>query len=257
VFERLSELLQNEIRLRSTIITALSYPMLIGAVASVVLTALVFFVLPQFAQVFRSMGTPAPPMTRMLLDSAQFLRENILLLGVLLVSGGFGLFQLASTDAARRYRDGKLLNGLLIREATRPLLMGRTFRLMGSMLQSGVPLLEVIQLCRSSVKNVHFHKLFDLLEFDVLNGRGIAGGLNACEFVPPGAAEMVTTAEKTGNLGSIMETVGEFYEEEGQRQVTTIAGYLEPIIIVGLGVVVAFVVLSIMLPLLDFSSAGS
>lgn len=254
VLNRLSDLLRNEMRLQSTLKAVLSYPIVITIAASVVMAALIFFVLPQFAQVFKDLDAPAPPLTKIMLDSAQFVRANVLWIGIAAVVGGIAFIRTIRTPAARRFRDGFLLNTRIIRNATRPLLTGRAFRLVGTMLQSGVPLLEAMQLCRTSIRNVHYQKLFDVLEQDVLEGRGISVSLATCPFVPGGAAEMIVTAEKTGKLGTIMETVGEFYEDEGERQVRDISRLLEPAIIVALGIVVAMVVLSVMLPLLDFSS---
>lgn len=254
VLNRLSDLMRNEMRLQSTLKSVLSYPIVITIAASVVMSALVFFVLPQFAQVFKDLDAPAPPLTKIMLDSAQFVRNNVLWIGIAVVVGGIAFIRTMRTPAAKRFRDGVLLNTRIIRNATRPLLTGRAFRLIGTMIQSGVPLLEAMRLCRTSIRNIHYRQLFDMLEQDVLEGRGISTSLSTCPFVPPGAAEMIVTAEKTGKLGTIMETVGEFYEDEGERQVRDISRLLEPAIIVSLGIVVAMVVLSVMLPLLDFSS---
>ncbi|OYW17832.1 MAG: hypothetical protein B7Z55_11765, partial [Planctomycetales bacterium 12-60-4] len=160
VLHRLSDLLRNQIRLRSTLMSVLSYPLVLAAVASVVVAALIFFVLPQFSNVFEDMGTPAPPTTRMLMDAANFLRDHLLIM-----LGAAGLLGIAawrywSTDQARHYRDGLLLFCPFVRDATQPLLIGRTLRLIGTMLQSGLPLLDAIQLCRSSIRNRHYVELF-------------------------------------------------------------------------------------------------
>ncbi len=257
VLTRLGEMLRNEIRLRSTLRSVLSYPIVLILVASMVLSALIFFVLPQFSKVFESMETPAPPFTQFLLDTSLFIREHSVWLGVLLAGTVFALFRLLYSETARRYWDDVLLNTVLIRDATRALLTGRTFCLLGTMLESGVPLLEAIQLCRSSVKNTLYRELFDMLEHDVLNGRGMGHALASTKIIPPGAAQMVLTAEQSGKLAQVMQTVGEFYEEDGERRVRESAKLLEPAIIVMMGFVVAVVVMSVMLPLLDFSTLSS
>ncbi|MCH7685218.1 MAG: type II secretion system F family protein, partial [Planctomycetes bacterium] len=254
VLGRLADLLRNEIRLRNTLRSALAYPIVLGSVALLVVAALVFFVLPQFSKVFIDMGTPAPPMTQMLMDAANALRDHFLILLAVFGGGVWALSRFWFTDRGSRYWDGLVLNAVVIRNATQPLLLGRMFRLLGTMLQSGIPLLEAIRLCRSSVRNRHYRKLFDSLENDVMNGEGVAKALAAAQFVPSGATQMVTTAERTGKLGTVMQSVGEFYEDEGERQVHQLAKLLEPAIIVFMGVIVAFVVLSIMLPLLDVST---
>ena len=254
VLGRLADLLKNEIRLRSTVSSALAYPIVLSGVAFIVLAALVFFVLPQFADVFTNLGAEAPPATQMLMDSAKIIRDYFLVIGVVFVVAVLSVFRFGFTDRASRHWDGVILHNALLRGATRSLLTGRTFRLLGTMLQSGIPLLESIRLCRSSVKNRVYRGLFDAMERDVLNGEGIGQALAAASFVPAGAVQMATTAERTGKLGPVMQSVGEFYEDDGERRVQQLAKLLEPVIIVVMGAVVAGVVLAVMLPLLDVST---
>lgn len=255
VLERLSKLLSNEIRLRSTIRTALSYPMVLTAVSSMVVMALIFFVLPQFAEVFQGMDMPAPFLTQILLDLSENLRSYWWIWGTVSVAGVVTLIRLRTTPAVRRYWDGALLNWILLKTMTQSLYIGRSFRLVGTMLQSGVPLLEAIQMCRTAINNCHYRILFDQMETEVINGKGVGRTLLESSFVPKGAAQMVSTAERTGRLGTVMETVGEFYEDDGERRLIELTKYLEPAIIVCMGVVVAAIVLSIMLPIFDFSTA--
>lgn len=254
VLHRLAEMLRNEIRLQGSLKAVLAYPVILVGVAGIVLTTLVFFVLPQFGQVFENLGRPAPATTQLLLDTAQFLRENVLLLLAGVGASAVMFWFYAKTDAAHRQRDSIILNSRLLRTGTRPLLTGRVFRLMGTMLQSGVPLLEAVRFCRASLKNHLMRDLFDQLEYDVLNGQALGRALSQASIIPPGAAQMVATAEKTGRLGPVLQTVGEFFEEEGERHVCQAVKILEPAIIVVMGVVVATVVLSVMLPLLDVST---
>ncbi|MCA9110812.1 MAG: type II secretion system F family protein [Planctomycetaceae bacterium] len=254
VLPRLAEMLQNEIRLRSSLKSVLAYPVVLIGVAFVVLNVLVFFVMPQFGKVFASLDRPAPPLTALLLDISQLLRSHVIAIAFGAVGAIIGLMQLARTEAARRYWDGFVLNSRLLRGATRSLLSGRSFRLMGTMLQSGVPLLEAVRMCRQSINNLYFRELFDSLERNVVNGEGLAPAVASAEFVPSGAAQMISTAERTGKLGMVMELIGEFYEDEGERLIRQLVKLLEPAIIVVMGVFVAGVVLSVILPLLDVST---
>lgn len=257
ILQRLAELLKNEIRLRNTIRSVLSYPLVLLSVATLVVFALIFFVLPQFAIVFRDLGKTPPVMTQMILGLGTAIRSNSLYLGI----GGavaivFG-YRFTKSVYARKLFDGLVLNGPMIQKATRPLFTGRTFRLLGTMLLSGIPLLEAVRLCRSSVKNLLFRNMFDALEQDILNGRGVGEALAQFEFIPPGASQLVTTAEQTGNLGDVSHSIGEFYEESGEENIRQLSKLLEPAIIVVMGGLVAVVMLSIMLPLLDVSTISS
>lgn len=257
VFARLKDLLRNEVRMQGALRGALMYPVILLFVAMSVLGALVFFVLPQFETVFQRMDAPTPVTTQLLLEFGGGLRRHwpaVLVGAVAFVLGGLWF---RKTHAARRLRDRALLQTRWVRDGMQPLLTGRVLRMLATMLQSGVPLLESIRLCNRSVNNELFHELFDEMERDILNGTGIAATLAAAPFIPRGAAEMVATAEQSGQLGAVMELVGEFYEDEGERRIRDLVKLLEPLIIVVMGVVVAFVVASVMLPLFDLSSTRS
>jgi type II secretory pathway component PulF len=96
--------------------------------------------------------------------------------------------------------------------------------------------------------------LFDELEDSILNGRGLAHSLISAGFVPAVASEMILTAEKTGTLGMVTELMGEHYEEEGETKLREMATMLEPMIIVVMGVIVATIVMSVMLPMFDIAT---
>lgn len=254
VLGRLADLLRNEIRLRTGLRSVLAYPIALVGVSTIVMSAVIFFVLPQFAKVFEEMQIPAPALTQILISLSEELRARSWLWGGLLAGGGALALRLRTNPRVRRWWDGVLLNSVVLRDITRSLFVGRSFRLLGTMLESGVPLLDAIRLCRDSVRNLLARALFDDLEESIVNGRGMGPAITACRFVPVGAVQMILTGEKTGKLGSVLQSVGEFYEDEGERRLRDLTKLLEPAIIVSLGVVVAVIVASVMLPLLDFSN---
>jgi type II secretory pathway component PulF len=223
-------------------------------IASLVMAALVFFVLPQFGTVFENMGKEPPPFTKFLLETSAVARAYWpWLLGGAVMSGIF-TWQASRSPHSREVIDNFVLNFSLLRNASRALLAGRTFRLLGMMLESGVTLLDAVRLCQDAVSNSLYRKLFLKLEQQVLAGSGIASTISATEYLPMGVAQMVRTAERTGRLGSVLEMIGHYYEEEGERKLKQFVKLLEPVIIMAMGVVVAGIVSSIMLPLLDVST---
>lgn len=257
VLQRLTDMLRNEIRMRSGLIAAISYPAILLGVAFAVVNALIFFVLPQFAKVFEQMDRPAPPLTRLLLDGSTLIRSYWLLVLLVAAVATIGGAQLWRLPAVRRYVDWLLLHAALLRSATRSLYSGRAFRLIGTLLQSGVPLLDAVRLCRGSVRNSLFRQFFDRIESDVVTGKGLAGAVAEADFVPTGAAQMLATAERTGKLGHVLGLIGEHFEEEGEQRLRQIVRLAEPAVIVFLGGVVGVVVLAVILPLLDISTARS
>jgi type II secretory pathway component PulF len=254
VLTRMSAMLRKEIRLRSTIRSALAYPIALLSISLVVITALLTFVLPRFAGIFKDMGVETPESTQLLLALASSFRTHGWLWGLGLAVTAFGAVRLRSSEAFCRYRDRVALSLFLVRDVTRSLLVGRTFRLLGVMLQSGVPLPEALQLSRSAVKNRCYRDLFSKLLSEVLNGRGLGQSLSQTTFIPVDAAQMASTGERTGKLGPVLEMVGEFYEDDGERRLQELMKLLEPAIVVVMGIIVGFIVASVMLPMLDISS---
>lgn len=254
VLDRLASLLRNQIRLRSSLIATISYPAALTGISSIVILALVFFVLPQFGTVFDNMNKTPPPLTQMLLHGSKFAREQ-----AAWIAGAAAMLAVAAAYAvqqpyARGWWDHVLLNSSATRSAFRSLLAGRTFRLLGTMLASDVPLLDSVRLCRGAANNRLFQQLFHEMEQDILNGRGITQVVVRAEFLPHGVGQMVSTAERTGRLGQVLEMAGDFYEEDGERQLRQLVKLLEPLIIVVMGLIVATVVASVMLPLLNVTT---
>jgi type II secretory pathway component PulF len=254
VLSRLAAMQRAELRFQTTRRTLLAYPTVLAVVATLVVLGLMFFVLPQFAGVFEQFEMPLPVITQTLLAVSAVLEEYWLLCTALALGAVIGTLAIVRSDQGRYLRDYTLLHARYVRDVARAMLVGRAFRLLGIMLDSGVPLLEGLRLTRSSIGNRLFRSLFDQLEADVLNGRGLAPALNRVEFLPNGAAEMIMTGERTGTLAMVSQVMGEFYEEEGESRLRELATLVEPLIIIIMGVVVAFVVLSVMLPLFDFAT---
>ena len=254
VLDRLATLLRNQIRLRSSLIATISYPAALVGISSLVILALVFFVLPQFGVVFANMNKTPPPLTGVLLTVAAFAREHVVwLAGGGALMGAIGLHY-CRQPAARRLWDNAVLNASITRQAFRALFAGRTFRLLGTMLESGVPLLESVRMCRATIHNTLFQQLFSDMERDIVNGVGMTRSVVSAKFLPHGVGQMVATAERTGRLGQVLEMAGDFYEEDGERQIRQLVKLLEPLIIVVMGGIVAAVVASVMLPLLDVTT---
>jgi type II secretory pathway component PulF len=254
VLGRLADLQRTELRNRATIRTLLAYPILLATISSAVVTGLVLFVLPRFQNIFEQFEVPLPAITQVLVAVSDVVRNFSWIWMPLLLAAIAGIITSRYTKGGRRWWDGAMLNTIIIRDITRAFYIGRTFRLLGLMIESGVPLLEGLQLTRNAVRNSLYRDLFKDLEDAILNGRGLASSLIKAGFVPSVAAEMVLTAEKTGTLGMVTELMGAHYEEEGETRLRELATMLEPMIIVTMGVIVATIVIAVMLPMFDIAN---
>jgi type II secretory pathway component PulF len=162
-----------------------------------------------------------------------------------------------ATEPGRRSIDGMLLSMFGVSSVTRPLLIGRTCSLLGLLLQSGVPLLDALRLCRQAVANLVYKDLLGDIADNVINGRGMGAALLEADVVPVSAREMLITGERTGNLVEVSQLLGVYYEEEAENRMKQAVRLLEPLITVVMGLIVAVVVLSVMLPIFDLSTVGS
>lgn len=256
VLERLAAMLRNDNRLRSAVTGALAYPAVLTGVSSVVLAAIVFFVLPQFARVFSDIGVVPPPTTAVLLSAGKFTRDHAVAIGLGLIAAiPLGVVA-ARTSACRRRLSAFWLDNPVTRQAARSLATGRLFRLLGAMLQSGIPLLESLQLSARSVASPRFEQLIRSMIDEVTLGHMIGPVLSRADFLPDGAAQMVITAERSGQLSEVFEMTGEYFEQDGERQLRERVRLLEPAVIVVMGLLVGFIVASVMLPLFEFSAAS-
>ncbi len=255
VLERLTQLMRKDEKLRGTVKSMLMYPVMLCLITTLVFIALLFFVLPQFANVFADMEKPAPPLTQALLGLGTTLRNNLVLILISSVAGICAFLMLRRTSQFKHAKDRFLLHSVLCRKTTSSLVSGRLLRLLGTLLSSGVPLVDCIRLCRRSASNVLFQDLFERLENSVMQGEGLAKLLMEATFLPVGAAQMIKTAEKSGKLGTVLQTIGEYYEDEGERHLRDLVKVAEPAIIVVLGAVVAVIVLAVLIPLLDATTS--
>ena len=201
------------------------------------------------------MNAPPPWFTQILLDFGSGVRTYWWAAIFSIIAGGVGSVLFWRSARGTLLRDYFLLQGVMIGPMFKSILGGRALRLVGNMLESGVPLVEALQLASNATGNSMLKQTFFQIEEEVMAGRTISNVLIRSPYMPEGTGDMVATAEATGQLANVLQTVGEFHEAEGEQLLRDGVKILEPIIIVGLGIIVAGVVLAVMLPLLDLSTS--
>lgn len=254
VLAQLAQMQRTAIRSQRTIRALMTYPILLMTVSSAVLVSLVMFVLPRFADIFDQYDVPLPAITRLLIAIADELWSHWWFWGPLVIGSAIGFLFWRKTSQGRRALDSLWIKAPVIRNVYRSQLVGRLCRLMGLMLQSGVPLVETLRLTRQALGNLLYKDLLSNLEEAVINGRSLESALPDSGVLPQSAREMMITAESTGKIGEVTQLLGEYYEEEAEASMRQLIGMLEPIITVGMGVIIAGVVLAVMLPVFDLST---
>ncbi|TWU29458.1 type II secretion system F family protein [Bythopirellula polymerisocia] len=257
VLVQLSQMQRNELRNRRTMRALMTYPVLLLAVSTSVVAGLVIFVLPRFSGIFAQYDVALPIITQMLISFADELRGRWWLWGPLAIAFVGGGLVWRKSVAGRQTLDAMWVNTAGIRDVCRARLTGRICRLMGIMLSNGVPLLETLRLTRDAVENSLYRALLIRLEDSVVNGRNLASVLQTAEIIPISARDMLVTAESTGNVAEVSRLLGDYYEEEAEAKMRQLVGMIEPALTVGMGLVIAIVVLAVMLPVFDLSSLAN
>lgn len=257
VLIQLAEMQRTELRNRRTMRALMTYPILLLVVSTSVITGLVIFVLPRFAGIFDQYEVALPIVTQMLISLAEELRVRWWLYVPIAVTAIAGGVIWRKTASGRETLDSMWVHWVVIRDVTRARITGRICRLMGMMLSNGVPILESLRLTRKAVDNSLYRNLLTKLEDAVINGRNMASVLGDTEIIPQSARDMLVTAEATGNVAEVTKLLGEYYEEEAEARMRQIVGLIEPALTVGMGVIVAIVVLAVMLPVFDLSSVAN
>ncbi|MEL6110183.1 MAG: type II secretion system F family protein, partial [Planctomycetota bacterium] len=251
---RFCDRLRGELEMRAAIIGAMIYPVILVLASSIVMTALMLGVLPQFGRVFASMGRPIPALTQFLIDVGEFGRANWMFIFPAVILLLIGCFLLRRQSWVRSIAGRFLLYAPFVKDASRPLLAGRNFRSIASMVGGGVPLLQAVQLTSKTVTDPSWSQLLKRVESNLIDGATASAAMTHSDFLPSEATQMMAAAERTGRVAEVLEDIGRFYEEDGARRIKRLIVALEPAIILVMGVVVAGVVMSVMLPLLDVST---
>lgn len=257
VLVQLAAMQRTELRNRRTMRALMTYPLLLLVVSLSVISGLVIFVLPRFAGIFDQYEVALPIITQLLISFASEIRTRWWIYLPLVIAAAVGTFVWRRSASGRQTLDSFWVHVAVIRDVSRARLTGRVCRLMGMMLTHGVPILESVRLTRKAVDNSLYRDLLARLEDAVINGRNMASVLTDAEIIPQSARDMLATAEATGNVAEVSKLLGEYYEEEAEARLRQLIGLIEPALTVGMGVIVAIVVLAVMLPVFDLSNVAS
>lgn len=254
MLDRVAQLSRKHAVIRSNVIGAMVYPALLIVVAVAVLGVMLMFVLPRFAGLFEEMDVPLPATTQGLMLLSGLLRDYwwALLIGAAAagVGGWFGVH----SEAGRRVIDTVVLRVPKFGRIVQSFATARIARLMGILIDSYLPLLEVLELVRASTTNHHYRKLLERAEDAVTRGEGLSGAFNDPSLISPSVYEAMRSGEDSGQLGQLMLNMADFLDEDNEVTIKSLTSIIEPIILLILGALVGFVAVSMFLPLFDLTA---
>ena len=254
IMDRLAMLVKRQLQTRNTIAGALVYPILLLVVASVVLIAMLLFVLPRFAELFSSLDVPLPATTEILIIMSSMLKQmwwavlGGLFLTVIVINWYVG------TASGRQLLDTVMLRLPYFGTVVRSFITARISRLLGTLMQSHIPLLDALALTREAAGNVHYRQLMNNAEQVVEKGEPISLAFADENLITPTVYEAIRSGEATGQVGPLLLNLADFMDDENEVVLRSLTSILEPIILIGMGVLVALVALSMFLPLFDLAA---
>ncbi|HLH56570.1 MAG TPA: type II secretion system F family protein [Verrucomicrobiae bacterium] len=249
ILARLAVYLENAARLRKKVRSAMMYPTVVSVVAVLITIFLLIKVVPVFGEIFKSFGAALPAPTQFLIDLSHFVQKFILLI---LVAGGgavYGWLYFIKTPTGRSFWDTYRIKLPVFGSIAHKICLARFTRTLASLVRSGVPILEVLQIVGQTVGNVVMERAIRTASQDIERGESISVALAKHPVFPVMIIRMVTAGEQTGKIDSMLERIADFLDDEIETTLSGLTSLIEPILIVFLGVVVGGMVICMFLPI--------
>lgn len=253
VIKRLASFLETTSTLKEEILSALVYPILLTAVGGLAVAFLMLYVIPKFARIFADMGQTLPLPTTILLNISGFFISYWWAIAGLIIITAVILKSYIMTSEGRVFIDNIKLQTPIIRRLHLKIIISRFSRTLGTLLQSGVPILDAIRISREVVGNEIIAGRLHIIEAGITEGRGIAKPLKESNIFPPVVVQMVIVGEEAGRLDETFLLIAERFEAESRSLIKRIVSLFEPVMILLMGLIVGFIVISMLLAIFSIN----
>lgn len=250
---RLAELGERDADTQAQIKTATRYPIIVIIVIVGVFLGITTFILPKFALLFSRFGTELPLPTKMMLGINTMFQQYWYILVIVVIGLVIGFKFFLSTRQGRRLYDALVLKLPVFGKLIQEVIMARFSRIMGTLLQSGLPVLQALDITKAVLGNVVIAAALDDVRDNVREGRGMAHPLAVHKEFPPLVVHMVGAGEESGALDTLLIKIAEHFDKEVEMVIKNLTTLIEPILIFVLGIIVLFLALAIFLPMWNMS----
>ncbi len=249
ILARLATYLENTARLRKKVKSAMMYPTVVTVVAIGITVFLLVKVIPVFGDIYSGFGAKLPAPTQFLISLSNMLQSYFLLF--LLAGGGavYGWIYFIKTPVGREFWDARRIKLPIFGSIAHKICLARFTRTLSSLIRSGVPILEVLQIVSQTVGNVVIEKAIKVASSDIERGESISAALGKHPVFPNMIIRMISAGEQTGKIDNMLERISDFLDEEIETTLGGLTSLIEPILIVFLGVVVGGMVICMFLPI--------
>ncbi len=257
ILARLATYLENTERLRKKVKTALMYPTVVTVVAIVITIFLLVRVIPTFKEVYSGFNAKLPAPTEVMIGISEIVQHYLLYLIVLAGVGVWGWLYFIKTKPGREFWDKQRIKLPVFGPIAHKICLARFTRTLASLVRSGVPILEVLQIVSQTVGNVVMEKAVKGAAADIERGEGISNALAKYPVFPTMIIRMLSAGEQTGNIDNMLERVADFLDEEIETTLSGLMSLIEPLLIVFLGVVIGGMVICMFLPIFNLANVVS
>jgi type IV pilus assembly protein PilC len=254
ILKRLAIYIEKSVKLKGEVKSAMIYPVAVIVIAAVVVGAILWKVIPTFAQMFEGLGAQLPAPTLFVI----WLSNNLVAYGWLLIIGlgliGYGLKQYYATNGGRHVIDALALKMPILGNIIRKVSVARFCRTLSTLLTSGVPILDGLDITAKTAGNAIIEDAIQVTRTSIERGETISGPLRETKVFPSMVVQMINVGETTGALDAMLAKIADFYEEEVDTAVAGLLTLMEPVMIAILGVVVGGIVVAMYMPIFDLIS---
>jgi type IV pilus assembly protein PilC len=255
ILRRLSAYLEKSAKLKSKIKGGMTYPIVTIVIAIIVVAIIMVFVIPVFEEMFSSMGSALPAATQFVVNLSRSVKSNIFYIIGAIIIAFFAIRRFYKTEKGKVFIDDFLLKLPLFGQLIRKAAVAKFTRTMGTMLTSGVAILDALEIVARTAGNKTIEKAIFDTRTAIAEGRTMSDPLAESGVFPSMVCQMIAVGESTGALDAMLTKIADFYEEEVDQAVENLTSLIEPFMIVFLGVVIGGLVVSMYLPIFKMASA--
>ena len=256
VLDKLAFYLEQQAAFRSTVTSAVMYPLVLFCVCIFAVAFFALFVGPRFEKVFQSMDVELPFLTRFLLGFFHFVQANFFLLGLAIFGGVFMLKKYVATPIGRQHFELFLFSLPVFGKIYRLIIVERFASQMSILVETGVPILYALEVTQRFVNSSICSKVVNDIKESVRQGELLAAPMERSKFFPSMAIQMITVGEETGELDKMLKHVAGFYQSNVETFMKRFGTLIEPIMLVVMGVVIGIIVIAMFLPMFNIAQLG-
>ncbi len=255
ILRRLAQFIEKAEKLKSQIKGAMTYPIIVMAIAFIVIAVILVFVIPVFEDMFKSFGSALPVPTQIVVNMSRFLKGNIHWVIIALIALIYGFKRYRDTAAGKKLTDSLFLKLPVFGNLLKKTAVARFTRTLGTMISSGVPILDALEIVAKTAGNVVIEEIIYEVRGSIAEGQTIAEPLSENDIFPGMVIQMIAVGEATGALDVMLEKIADFYDDEVDAAVAALTSMLEPLLMLFLGASIGGLVIAMYLPIFGMAAA--